>query len=284
MKLKDEFIARAKRDNWQFNFSKTSLGPLITVLDSPPVIPQSLAKEIVKLPAGKVKKYKRAFALLHKRFTTLQTFIDAHTQTGIGLTDQHYAPAKEVRQKDVDGFWCRFELQRRGNSCGPTCIRIILSQYTHLQQRTERQIRDDVGLLERHVAHQGITKSNHDWHNVGSLVENLVSVLISYGVRHARWIWGDRHNVREELKKASKNNPAIVGWWWGAYGNYSHDGHWTVCVGPTKTTNKFVILDPWYGVQYIDIGRYWIYHVNGRQGWFDPQDRNDAAVIITHPK
>jgi len=283
MGLKDEFIAQAKRDNWFFSFKKTSLGPLITVLDSPPVIPQSLAKEIVKLPAETVKKYKRAFTFLHKRFPTLQTFIDAHTQTRIGLTDQHYAPGKEVRRKDVDSRWYRFELQRRGNSCGPTCIRIILSQYTHLQKRTERQIRDDVGLLERGVAHQGITKSNHDWHNVGSLVDNLVLVLISYGVKDARKLWGNPHRVREELKKTSKNNPAIVGWWWGAWGDTTHGGHWTVCVGPTRAGNKLVILDPWNGVQYIDTNQYWFYNVNGSQGWFDPRD-NDAAVIITHPK
>jgi len=284
MRLKDEFIAQAKRDNWHFNFIKrTSLGPLITVLDSPPFIPQCIAAEIVKIPAGKIEKYKCAFAFLHKRFPTLQKFIDAHKQSGIGLTDQNYAPGKEVRRKDIDGRWYRFELQRKGNSCGPTCIRIILSQYTNLQQRSERQIRDDVGLLERGVAHQGITKSNHDWVNVGSLVQNLVNVMISYGIRNASSVHGDTNYVREQLKKASKNNPAIVGWWWGAWGDNSHGGHWTVCVGPTRMGNRLVILDPWEGVQYIDTDQYWFYNVNGSQGWFDPRE-NDAAVIVTHPK
>jgi len=282
MTLKEEFIAQAKRDNWHFNFIRsTSLGPLITVLGSPPIMLPCVAAEIVKLPAGKVQKYKRAFALLHKRFPTLQTYVDAHKKHAIGLTDQHYAPGKQVRRKDLDGRWYRFELQRRGNSCGPTCVRTILSQYTHVKQRTEKQIRDDVGLLERGVAHQGITKSNHDWHNVGSIIESLVSVLYSYGVRDVRQLGGEADFVRRELLKCSKNNPGIIGWYWGLWGDTTQGGHWTVCVGPTRANNRLVILDPWNGLQYVRTDSFWEYHVNADRGWFNFYD---GFALVTHPK
>ena len=263
MGLKKDFIKAARKDNWHFNFIlKTSLGPLITVLGTRPITPQNVAAEVVKLPEGKIKKYKQAFALLNKRLPTLQNFVNAHNRYGVGLTGQKYAPGREVRRKDVDGRWYRFELQQKGNSCGPTCVRTVLSQY-NIGQRTENQIRDDVGLLQQGVAHQGITQSNHDWVNVGSIIGNLKSVLISYGLREARTIGGEAGDVRAELLKTSKNSPAIIGWYWGLWGDTSNGGHWTVCAGPTLAGDRLVILDPWNGLQYIRVDSFCEYGVNG---------------------
>ncbi len=282
MGLKEDFIAQARRDNWHFNFiKKTSLGPLITVLGSPPVTPQFVAAEVVKLPAAKIKKYKRAFALLNKRLPTLQHFVDAHQQDGIGLTTQTYAPGREVRRTDVDGRWYRFELQQEGNSCGPTCVRTILSQFTHVPQKTEGQIRDDVGLMESGDAYKGITQSNHDWANVGSVMGSLASVLVSYGIRTARTIGGEADSVISDLLKTSKNYPGIIGWYWGAWGDTSQGGHWTVVAGTAGSGTRLVILDPWNGVQYVDPNQFWEYHVNGASGWYNFYEQ---FALVTHPK
>ena len=106
-------------------------------------------------------------------------------------------------------------------------------------------------------------------------------MLISYGLREARTIGGEAGDVRAELLKTSKNSPAIIGWYWGLWGDTSNGGHWTVCAGPTLAGDRLVILDPWNGLQYIRVDSFWEYRVNGEVGWFDFYDN---LALVTHPK
>ena len=141
-----------------------------------------------------------------------------------------------------------------------------------------------MSLYESGVANQGITKSNHDWENVGSNVPSLVKYFHTLGLRDARSVFGPGDTVLRALLKCSKNYPRIVGWWWGLRGDSSNGGHWTVCVGPTKDGARLVILDPWNGVQYVDVASWSDYNPdNGSHGWFNPNDPNDQAVVVTFP-
>jgi hypothetical protein len=45
-----------------------------------------------------------------------------------------------------------------------------------------------------------------------------------------------------------------------------------------------VILDPWNGVQYVEIASWTEYSADGAHGWFNPDDPSDPAVVVTHPK
>jgi hypothetical protein len=172
-------------------------------------------------------------------------------------------------------------MQEQGNSCGCASVRTVVKAFTHIPLPSEQQVRDDMSLWESGIAHTGVAKSNHDWENVGSVMESLARILVSYGLKTARTVLG-HPDCLEALKKCSANAPGIVGWWWGLFGDKTNGGHWTVCVGPTKDGTRLVILDPWNGVQYVNQNEYWRYVVdNGAEGWFDPRDANDLAVIVT---
>lgn len=283
MGLREDIIAQAKKDNWTFSLKKTSLGPLIATLGLPGINANAVAKEVAKLPDKKRTRYKNTLALLNTRLPFLSSIVTAHP-TGIGLTDQTYAPGKEVRRKDEDDRWYVFEMQEKGNSCGCSAVRTVLKEFTHIALPSEEQIRDMMSLYESGIAHQGVTKSNHDWENVGSVVPSLVSAMNSLGLRDARIVTGPGDTVLRALQKSSKNYPAIVGWWWGLRGDTSNGGHWTVCTGPNKRGDKLVILDPWHGVQYVQASSFSDYSVAGTHGWFDPDDPSDPAVIVTYPR
>jgi hypothetical protein len=283
MGLREDIISQAKKDNWTFSLKKSSLGPLLATLGVKTVNPVAVAKEVTKLPDAKRKRYKKTLELLHKRLPPLQQLVDAD-KTGIGLTDQTYARGKPVRMVDEDNRWYQFELQEEGNSCGCAAVRTVLSQFTHIELPSEEDIRDQMSLYESGIAHQGVTKSNHDWENVGSIVPSLVSMLRALGVKDARAVSGPGDTVLNALLKCSKNYPGIIGWWWGATGDATNGGHWTVCMGPTGKGDKIVIVDPWHGVQYISTATYTEYSVKGSHAWFNPNDPSDQAVVVTHPK
>jgi hypothetical protein len=282
MGLREDFIKHAKKDNWTFTLRKSSLGPLIETL-IPSFNPVFVANEISRLSPEKRKKYQRALTWLEGRIPPLKDLVQAHGRP-VGQTDQIYAPGKEVRRKDVDGRWYDFIMQNKGNSCGPAVVRTVMSAFTHLPQRSEREIRDDVSLEESGIAHQGLTKSNQNWENVGSVLPSLVSVLVSYGLKSARTVMG-HPEAGEALKKCSKNFPGIVGWWWGMWGDRTQGGHWAACVGPTRDGTRLVLLDPWNGVQYVSTAKYWEYITSdGAHGWFNMRDPTDLCLAVTFEK
>jgi hypothetical protein len=283
MGLREDFIAQAKRENWTFKLKKSSLGPLVQTLSVSGLDTNAIGKELAKLSDKKRKKYKNALSWLFQKLPPLPAVVSSH-KDGLGLTDQTYAPGKQVRRKDTDDRWYIFDLQQKGNSCGPTCVRIVLKEFTHIQLPSEAEIRRDMGLIETGQANQGITVSNHNWENVGSNVPSITKLLVSKGVKDARVAVGPGNIVLDALKKCTKNYPGIVGWWWGNRGDSSNGGHWTVCVGKNKAGDKIVLLDPWNGVQYLDVATFSDYTVDGAHGWFDPNDPTDPAVVVTFPK
>jgi len=297
-KLSDDFKKEAKKANWHFSwFKKSSLTPIIEILKRfpnvgrgfrySPAVPGDLdllADAIRDLKAKKVTKYDKALTWLKARVAGLDALLKGVSLT-LGETQQGYVPGKEVNRKDSDDRWHNFYLQQRGNSCGPTCVRTILKAYTHIRLPSEFHIRNMVGLVEHGISHTGVNMSAHDWENVGCSIPGLVQVLHSYGLKSARAVTGAQ-KIRQALRGCSKNEPGIVGWWWGpSFG--VHDvpaaGHWTACVGPTENGQRFVILDPWNEIQYIDANQFWHYLVSdGSYGWFSPNDHNDPAVLVTH--
>ncbi|NMJ42112.1 hypothetical protein GWK16_12730 [Roseomonas sp. JC162] len=209
-----------------------------------------------------------------------------------------YEAGKWVREKNRDGNWFEFVLQKRGNSCGPACV-LIMKQLWNPAARyqiSEDVFRGLVALAERGRLNAGISAISrsagglHDWTRNGSEAAPLVQILKAQPspITTARTVAGNAAAVLDALQKSSSKRPAIVGWWWGRRGERSNGGHWTVCVGPTKDGRDLTILDPWNGIQYIGNHRqsFWNYVCNTdagvSTGWFDPNDANDPAVIATY--
>lgn len=208
-----------------------------------------------------------------------------------------YAPGKWVREKNRDGNWFEFLLQKKGNSCGPASVLIIKQLYNPgaRYQFSEDVFRGLVGLAERGRLNTGVSSISrhagglHDWTRNGSEPAPLVQILKAQPspIPMARPVVGSAELVLDALKKSSSKRPAIVGWWWGQRGDRGNGGHWTVCVGPTKDGKDLTILDPWNGIQYVSshkssFATYMCQTDTGiSQGWFDPKDVNDPAVIAT---
>jgi len=300
MRLKNDFIAQAKKVNPTYaRFKKSSLHAITKILgripDPPPGMPamptsqdlDALAREIVALRKNKTlkyEKYKAALQWLQGRVGGLTAKLTGAT-LAVGQTAAGYVPGKEVRRKDKNNHWHKFYLQQKGNSCGPTCVRTILLAHTSITLPSEATIRNMMGLVEEGVQHTGASVSGHNWETTGSNVPSIVQVLKSYGLRHARSVSG-LEKIRDALTGCSRNEPGIVGWWWGpSYGNHDahHSGHWTSCVGPTQNGTELVILDPWTEIEYISRNSYWNYYPSGGgYGWFNPYDTAEPAVIVTH--
>lgn len=287
------FKSEAEKVNPHFErFKTSSLRPLLLLLNGvqgkpvmgvpmniDPALLQQVTAAVNVLSNGSKQKYSNALAWLKARLPAGGPNLKLGVTAGVA-----YQPGREVRRKDCDGNWHQFTLQEKGNSCGPTCVRNVLEQFTHIDTPAEQAIREAMGLHEMGVAHTGVTVSSHDWENSGSNVPGIVNYLKSVGLREARAVSGVE-NVRAELSRVTKNFPAIIGWWWGAYGSRGNGGHWTNCMGPTKDGSKFIILDPWNDVQYLDRQNYQIYTTSdGSKGWFNPGDSTDPAVVVTHAK
>ncbi len=293
MTIKNDFIAEVKKVNSHFErFFKSSLRPVIRILEHAVPGPghiifstqdlDNLAATIAGLKPSKKKKYRAALEWLGSRVVGLETALSG-TSIAIGQTAMTgYMPGKEVRRKDKDGNWHKFYLQQKGNSCGPTCVRAMMLAHTLNPLPSEGDIRNMMSLVEDDEQNKGIDFTAHDWETHGSRENSIVSILKSYGLRSARTVIG-HENIRKALAACSKNEPAIVGWWWGpSYG--IHDthwtGHWTTCVGSTDNGSEFILLDPWTEIEYISAAQYWQYLPSGGgYGWFDPNDPS-AAVIV----
>lgn len=291
-KLANDFKREAQRVNSHFErFRKSSLRPVLLILDqindtamgAPPLLSNiqqlALQNAIAAIPNNRKIKYAAALKWLAGRIPAIDTSIKLGVTADVG-----YAPGREERKVDRDGGWHKFFLQEEGNSCGPTCVRTVLLPHTGKTLPSEAEIRNSMGLHETGRAHTGDTVSAHDWANTGSNVPGIVQYLKSQGLRDARSVVG-RALVEEELGKATTNNRAIIGWWWGRVNDYSGGGHWTTCVGKTNDELHFKIIDPWNGIQYLPVATFDRYQTTGgANGWFNPDDSTDPAVVVTHPK
>jgi hypothetical protein len=207
---------------------------------------------------------------------------------------------------DIEGHWTSYSLQNKGNSCGPTCVAIVINlalHYTNQPVVSEVITRDIISLAEQGRLHQGsgvaqAAAAMHDWDNIGSDPKPLIEILKKYLLKAAginvRGACMPRPQMLLELKKVTPRKPAILGWWW-----QNNGGHWTVCVGPTNNGKELTILDPCFGKQKIQINpinfifngdpdNYICYSPVDEQGnvvdngHLRTDDQNDIAVILTH--
>jgi hypothetical protein len=154
--------------------------------------------------------------------------------------------------KDIDGRWFNFDHQQLGNSCTLASCKIA-KEFYHNQPVSEEFLRGISTLVAFNATNQAISPlsqivvNSHNWDLTGAGVEQTVKVLKVQPLPIA--------NARAAaagigvLRNGTRNRPVLAGWLWQAGG-----GHFTVCVGPTRTDpNLLVILDPWYGIQYVNV-------------------------------
>ena len=258
-KLSD-FRIELKKDNSHYErMRKSALHDLVALLErpAPKALPGEVAAEMRKIPDEKWKKYARTKRYLLRTFPGLSS---AYAQASVVLGESvpGYSPGKKQRQKDVDGRWHEFVLQRKGNSCGPACVLMVKTAFHAMakSQLGEPEVRGTIALFEQGKIYRGISSLSqeaidmHNWKNVGSDRGPLIQTLHAqpFPVPSARPVTNlSPADMLAELRKCSRKTPAIVGWLWQGGG-----GHWTVCAGPTDDNSKLIILDPWDGVQYVD--------------------------------
>jgi len=261
-----DFRNELKKDNPHYErIKKSALHDLVALLERavPKATPGEVAAEMRKIPDDKWRKYAKTKSYLLRTFPGLST---AYAQAGVALGESvpGYFPGKKQRQKDVDGKWHEFVLQRRGNSCGPACVLMVKTAFhpPAKAQLGEPEVRGTVALFEQGKIYQGISSlstaaiSMHNWNNVGSNRAPLIQTLHAqpFPVPSARAVSNlSPADMLAELRRCTRKTPGIVGWNWQSGG-----GHWTVCAGATDDNSRLIILDPWDGVQYVqnDLANY----------------------------
>lgn len=169
-----------------------------------------------------------------------------------------YVPGKWENKPDSDGRWYEFIRQQEGNSCVCATIVMVKRAFHSLNasQLSEEQIRGIMALEERGLLHTGLsaigaqTQALHDWASVGTGPGHAVNVLKAtpYPVKSARIHPAKAgQGLLDDLRRCTKTKPGLIGWFWAAGG-----GHFTMCAGPTKDNSQLVIVDPWYGIDYVD--------------------------------
>ncbi len=155
------------------------------------------------------------------------------------------------RHKDEDGRWYEVPVQSKENSCGPTCIRIVIKLVNN-KDVSEEYLRELVEFVEEGGGYSG---------SLGT-----TGVLIGGGAHNwdpgggGTWlIPGALGSVRPAIKATLVTNPnvllttaqkkpaiAVVAWTAGGL-------HYIVVAGKNSAGNKLVILDPFYGLQYVSV-------------------------------
>lgn len=154
--------------------------------------------------------------------------------------------------KDRDGHWYKFDHQQMMKSCTIASAKIAKELYYNTSIG-EQALRGIAALFEKDIENEGVSplstqaQNAHNWDNKAGKLKITLHVLKSQPF--------PIHSARKEaanknlLKNANKNHPVLIGWDWERGG-----GHCTVCVGKTKSDeNTVIILDPYYGLQYVDL-------------------------------
>lgn len=154
---------------------------------------------------------------------------------------------KFIKETDIDGNWHELAHQQEVSSCGPACVKIV-KEHVGNKPIGEDYLRGLVTIFEKNQAHQGISAldaKGHDWATDGSYLAHLLEVIKAnpVGVPGARI---EKWPFRPHLEKTNPRHPAIIQVAW------AKNAHWIVVLGPSRTAkDKFIVLDPFYGVQQI---------------------------------
>jgi len=166
-----------------------------------------------------------------------------------------------------DGKWHYIDRQNLGHSCGPACVRMVVKMVTDKLMGEAYM----AGLIT--VAELGSTPSDtnplagttaaaHDFDTAGSAAPELVKALKDCKVSKAREAnpataaWGPVFSA------CSLKAPAIIRTVWQGGGGAAH---FVVIAGPLAgQAGKILVLDPYYGVQQLDLATPTVY--TPRQG------------------
>ena len=186
---------------------------------------------------------------------------------GVKPPDNDVGIAKIVNQKDDDGKWHKVYLQTEENSCGPACIRNVAS-IVHDDDIGEGGLRAVIEAAEEGVSYAGslgkggvVTDSGvHDWGPGGGgtwlVPEGLKSLRPSISTVHSTLV--------SALLTTTRKQPAIAVVEWVGGGL-----HYVIVAGPlAKVRNAYLVIDPWYGVQKVDV-------VRGALDQYKPVDKFD---------
>ena len=159
-------------------------------------------------------------------------------------------------EKDFDGNFQPIDRQVNRASCGPACVRMIIKIVNGIDVG-EGYIQALIGNSEGFVSTLGmggVVGSARSFANRGTW-------NVGEGLDGARPVIRHRYtaNVRD-LANSSKRKPAIgvIRWQNGGL-------HYVVVNGPLTTGGRYLVLDPYCGVQYVHIK-------NGVPGWYHPVD------------
>ena len=186
---------------------------------------------------------------------------------GAKTVDNSVGIAKIVSQKDADGNWHKVFLQSEENSCGAACIRNV-ANIVHNDDIGEAGMRAVIEAAEEGVGYAGslgkggvVAESGaHDWGPGGE-----GTWLVPEGLNSLRPAISSVHtSLASTLLTTTRKLPAIgvVEWVGGGM-------HYVIVAGPLqKTKDAYLVIDPWYGVQKVDV-------VGGQLAQYKPVDQLD---------
>lgn len=176
------------------------------------------------------------------------------------------------RHKDEDGNWYEIPVQTKENSCGPCSIRIVV-KLVHNHDADEAYLRELVEVAEEGGAYGGtlgqggvlVTGGAHDWSPSGGGTWLVPAALAS--VRPAMQC--SQGTDPKVLLSTTKKKPAIGVVAWTAGGL-----HYVVAAGKNASGTKLIVLDPFYGLQYVPIQ-------GGTLGNYEPKDPATQGTLAT---
>lgn len=155
---------------------------------------------------------------------------------------------KKNHHVDVDGHHYDLIVQNKENSCGPASIRTVIKLVKN-EDVAEDYLRELVEIAEEGGAYGGslgqggviLTGGAHDWDPSGG-----GTWLVPAALSAAKIPCTQGTSVATLLRTTNKKPAiAVVAWTGGGL-------HYVVVAGKTKQTpSKLVILDPYYGLQYV---------------------------------
>lgn len=151
-----------------------------------------------------------------------------------------------------DGKWHYIDWQNLGQSCGPACARMIGLMVTS-KRMGESYF---AGLVS--ASEQGQSASlnplsdgaqlGHDFTAGGTLSDHLVTALQQSKVKASK-ASAATTDWAATWQATSEKKPAIISVLWSGGGG---SAHFIVIAGPMAGySDRYLVLDPWYGVQQI---------------------------------
>jgi len=170
-------------------------------------------------------------------------------------------------QADEDGHWYEIPVQSEESSCGPCSMRIVIKLVQN-ESVSEDYLQELVEFVEEGQGFQGSLGKGgvmarggvHDWSVTGS-----GSWLIPEALAAAK-IPNTTGTEPNQLLRVTPKQPAIgvVEWQNGGL-------HYVVAARRTRSADKLVILDAYYGVQHVDIG-------SGALSDYEPRSANGQVL------